>query len=632
MIAALLTFALGISPELYAAILAALAGIASGFIISRTLKQISTAWQMINAWLAAPEKQLIAEITKEQAFAKAAEATEKAHAAALEQIRTYCQTTFTSKEEIMAGYDEFLALERQGVISEDEFVVAAKWSLSESDRLAALPVTPVVPVPSPEETAADELARATYAVRDSVKEGTGAIGQELGKTSSGIDNLSKLLPLGMSVAMTGAITALLAGVKNWGHDTAKSTQTCWAGTAANILSTLVTPVLTLGELALPEKWSPLKIAMDAVVDDTFRDIFNAPELQGEITPEAAEGVARMLFKKATQLGVEAQFISATVEAFQPLKSIGFGYLAAFLGDMAGFAKIGGAMMGTIETQALARPFGYFSNNKTRTLLPTIREAMSLYGDRKLERPDFDQLLAYNGLARGYEDSYADMSYRPVSYFMLRALADSGDYDEEYVHEALEHATYNNKTIGKMKDMLKSMSQGEFKTLFTGYAMTRFRDGQDNETQLSTNLVLSGVRDFLIQRYIDAAKLQKDHDAWLETQKAAQEKPKELVPVMLSTAISRYKEGWDNESKFTYNLTFLGVDPRLLDRYVYAADLEADYDDKLDYLAVLKDAVAKGAIEPPAMQQLLVEKGMREAKAELYAERAALGLLKAPAKT
>jgi hypothetical protein len=99
----------------------------------------------------------------------------------------------------------------------------------------------------------------------------------------------------------------------------------------------------------------------------------------------------------------------------------------------------------------------------------------------------------------------------------------------------------------------------------------------------------------------------------------------------SDAVTRYVDGWDTEAQLRDNLTQLGVFPQLLDKYVFGANLREDYDDKQLYLTAVKDAVNKGVMDPPDMSAALVAKGMRQDKADLYAEIASLGLLKAKPK-
>jgi hypothetical protein len=330
--------------------------------------------------------------------------------------------------------------------------------------------------------------------------------------------------------------------------------------------------------------------------------------------------------KALEAGMTAHLISAVAESSTPLKNMGLNYIAAFIGDMAGFAKIGGAMMSALESQALVLPFRYHINEQVRSLLPNIPQAQGLLADRQISDAQFAKLMAYNGMAPDYVEGFRDGAYRPAAPRMLQQIADAGLYDETYFRQELEHGEYDDATVEQVLRMLYARAQGDLKTLYVGTALKRYKEGLDTPQQLEINLVTLGVSQQLLPKYVYAANLERDYDVWTEAQKAAKEKPKELQPVMLSTAIQRYKEGLDTEPEFTFNLTYLGIDPRLLPRYIYAADLERDYDDMMDYIATLKTAVTKGAIDPPDMEQLLIKQGMSDSKAKLYSERAAIGLL------
>ena len=161
-------------------------------------------------------------------------------------------------------------------------------------------------------------------------------------------------------------------------------------------------------------------------------------------------------------------------------------------------------------------------------------------------------MAYNGMATEYDEGFIDSAYTPASGRMLGQIADMGLFDLNYFTMELQHGGYDDPTVSAMLQMLHARANGDLRTLYA------------------------------------------------------------------ATAITRYKEGYDDEAKLQDNLVTLGVNPVLLPKYLYGAQLAADYDDKADYLDALKQAVRSGAIDPPDMEQLLIKEGMRPAKAKLKA--------------
>lgn len=107
---------------------------------------------------------------------------------------------------------------------------------------------------------------------------------------------------------------------------------------------------------------------------------------------------------------------------------------------------------------------------------------------------------------------------------------------------------------------------------------------------------------------------------------------ELPAVRLAVPLRRFREGLIDTATLYNELAALRCPQELLNLYVYSAQLEAELDEFTDYLAALKTAVAKGAIDPPDMTKLLIQRGLSEERAELLARHEALRLLPTPRRT
>jgi hypothetical protein len=361
---------------------------------------------------------------------------------------------------------------------------------------------------------------------------------------------------------TTLVTALASFAPGIGHGLSQGRNTCFGSTGEAILGSILKAGAPLALAISLDKFGPFRSALDNLAEKAWKEILGDPALKSPVTPDRAPEVSRALFMKALEAGMTAHLISAVAESSTPLKNMGLNYVAAFIGDMAGFAKIGGAMMSALESQALVLPFRYHINEQVRSLLPNIPQAQQLLAQRQITPRQFETLMAYNGMAPEYVNGFRELAFRPAAPRMLQQIGDAGIYDADYFRQELHAGEYDDATVEQMLRMLFARAQGDLKTLYVG------------------------------------------------------------------TAIKRYKEGLDTPQQLETNLVTLGVSQSLLPKYVYGADLERDYDDMMDYVATLKAAVTKGAIDPPDMEQLLIKQGMSDSKAKLYSERAAIGLLPA----
>lgn len=471
---------------------------------------------------------------------------------------------------------------------------------------------------------------------------------------------------------TGVAAAMVAAAADLGQGLCQGRNRCFQSTGTAMLSNILQAAAPLALTLSLDKFGPFRSVLDGLFTKAWDEVLGDPALQAPVKPDQAPEVSRALFMKALEAGMTAHLVSTVAESFAPLKNLGLGYLAAFLTDMSGFAKIGGAMMAAIDSQALAIPFKYYINQHVRSILPDARMASMLFAGGQISADDYHNLLAYNGIAPEYVKGYEYEAYRAPSPFYLAWVADAGIYDASIYTNELKRGNYSDEFTQVMLKMLNARANGELKTLYISVIETRFKEGWDDEAQFTTNLTALGVQPPILPKYVYGARLAADYDNKLdylttlkdavakgimtpEDMKAAlvskgmdDDKAKNYAaiagiglikvkqvsseptyrPVDVSSATTRFKEGWDTEAQFTSNLIALGVNPALLSEYVYAANLSADYDNKLDYLTALKDAVAKGVMGPDYMEQMLVNRGMNADKAHSYAQIAALGLLKA----
>jgi hypothetical protein len=90
----------------------------------------------------------------------------------------------------------------------------------------------------------------------------------------------------------------------------------------------------------------------------------------------------------------------------------------------------------------------------------------------------------------------------------------------------------------------------------------------------------------------------------------------LAAVSSSTAMTRYQEGFDDETALRKNLSALGVADSMLDRFAFAAQLKYLYDYQSDLKVYFIDLYHRREIEEPELRTSLVEAGLSPERLDL----------------
>lgn len=400
--------------------------------------------------------------------------------------------------------------------------------------------------------------------------------------------LAGTLGLVLPMAGTAAISALLAGALTLGegmHSGSLRSQLTAGQRMAGLLTDVAAPLATMAVAEIPAIRDKIT---SPITKWMFDELLTMPERSRPIRPEDSPDLARSLLERTIGLGIAAHAASVAAELSTPLKNMGLGYLSAFMADMAGFGRIAGATMGVLETRALAVPMGYYVNSKVRTSIPGVGDLGKMAGEYELVPEERRRTLAATD--QGLDE--IDLQNRNA-YFQWAKYHGFTDMWLSLMYDSSHHPAGER--------LLRSMAdQGIWDEPY--YRAALMHTGYDVPTVRKSMEMLN----------------RRAHG--------------ELRVIGVSTVVQRYKVGLDDEAEFADNLREIGVSDIMLPKYQHMAQLEADYDDYADYLASLKDLVAKGAIEPDAMEQLLIERGVRPDKAKLKAQREAIKLLPKVKKT
>ena len=202
-------------------------------------------------------------------------------------------------------------------------------------------------------------------------------------------------------------TALAAGLAaNAGpnaHSAQQARYGCQGGFIGSLLglATSIGPQVAAGVILATD--NPIRQALDRLIGQLIAAELDPTRFTVPTTYDQAVANASTRLTQAVGFGLQAQAISFTAEAMTPLKQMGFGQIAAFIGDLAGFKRVADGLMGTVESAAIFRPLMYEANRRFRPNIPDDRQLTLMFQKRSLTRQELSGYQERLGLPDLYID-------------------------------------------------------------------------------------------------------------------------------------------------------------------------------------------------------------------------------------
>src|SRR3990167_9034761 len=286
---------------------------------------------------------------------------------------------------------------------------------------------------------------------------------------------------------------------------------------------------TLLEWVFAQMFSRLNASIEAAV--------TAVTGAGAINIASSETIARGMISTGGAVFVGLSAMTLARELLHPLKQLGLGNLAAVIFDLTDYKALTGAFLGVLSAVYIKQPLTYLYNSMARATLPNLASLTAMAGEYSLapagdlqaeiQNPSLlPAVYASNkaaflagGKYHGYTDAWLSRMYEladtPERYFPLRAIADSGDYDEPYFVTALVNSGYNPGTVLKLLGMLKRMALADVKGQYGGAAIKAYVNGLASEAQLRDSLDDQGysaaVIDKLVRQAVEAKRVDNSLD-------------------------------------------------------------------------------------------------------------------------
>jgi hypothetical protein len=328
-----------------------------------------------------------------------------------------------------------------------------------------------------------------------------------------------------------------------------------------------------GILAL-EKTGKLEDLVEKYVTPAFVNVLDHFESLGPMAPQPGGDIAIPLTKVLTTTiaGLSAFVLAGGVMGL--FKQMGLGVVSAMLYDITNFRMLTGAFMTSLAAVYIAEPVKYYYQSLARPYLPQLGQALSMAGEYALvpqakigpgsvtvgdlewvnaeNRKEFLNITKYLGYSDEWGNKLYELADSPAKYFSLRAMADSGFWDEGYYVSELLNSGYNIATVKNMVDMFRRFSLGEVKGVMLPLALTRFREGFSDVEDLKTELGALGLPEPKIGLWVFAAQLSYQTD---------------YASDMLTAYRTQFRKDMIVEADFRQLLKGLGINPVRIEGYV-----------------------------------------------------------------
>lgn len=271
------------------------------------------------------------------------------------------------------------------------------------------------------------------------------------------------------------------------------------------------PVLTSSAILGLEATGKLETIIGNIATPAIERVFDWAEGMGPVSPQAGKQVGVGLTKLATFTVAGLAGMTLAGEALSPLKHIGLGHISAVIYDLINYKTLTAAFMGVLAACYIKTPLTYYYNKAARPNLPNERSMMSLFGEYFVTEAQFEENMAYHGFSDEWINIMKPMAYRALTPRMLNYLAATGITDDALIDRELKHSAFDPRTIPYVKTWLQRVASGDLKVMFASTAMTRFREGMDDEAALSDNLTTLGVAPELLPKYVFGAQLSYLYD-------------------------------------------------------------------------------------------------------------------------
>lgn len=227
---------------------------------------------------------------------------------------------------------------------------------------------------------------------------------------------------------------------------------------------------------------PMKAVMRTGSDLFFQELENQLAGLGQSDPDTVLPMASQLLTTAAGLGMSAHLIATVAEKIHGTKNLGFGQLAAFLVDLAGFEGIARNSFGVQFEAALRSPALRRANNRFRPELPDSGRFDQLFLERLVSEGDAARFYAERGWTDGMINAHLTAVFKEPSPRELAMVFEDGEIDDTWGFRMLQQAGFEDDDAGRLlKGVItrakKSVRQGVIGEVLSNYTQGIYDDAE-----------------------------------------------------------------------------------------------------------------------------------------------------------
>lgn len=384
----------------------------------------------------------------------------------------------------------------------------------------------------------------------------------------------------VGVAMAAAIAATAGSSAHAGQQARYGCMGGFSGSLVGIISALL-PTGIAATVLLTD--NPIRQKIQEQLDTIIGNMCDPAAFTSPAREADAVSNATRRLTQAVGYGMEAQMIAYIAESSTPLKQMGFGQLAGFVGDLAGFKRIAAGLMGTLEDAAIYQPLRWKANREFRPTLPNSQQLALMYQKRSLTRAELEDFNERSGLPDLYNERLPGFIFNdPNPGMLIRAFQlapPSGD-------------------LRASADDLKIMEIAGI-------------DPADPDWYYKLKFAKSGLDDTDVEAFVPIVKM-----GLLRREQT-----------LRYDAITRlYRDGYKSRAWAEEELALANAPADRTEYRLAAIDLQRDYKLASDARAIAITAMGRGVITRATARELLESLGMDAQRIEVEVLKGTLGLL------
>lgn len=252
----------------------------------------------------------------------------------------------------------------------------------------------------------------------------------------------------------------------------------------------------------------------AIVAGTLRDI----EKLDAGRPENVAGNSAKLLVDLMNRGLNASLLTKLPELFHPLKHLGFGQMAAFSADLAGFGPVAGAIHSPAVNAAVGTPQKYAMNARFTPNIPSEGDLEELLRKKLITGEDFLTLMSYHGYSARWSSLKLANVHKDLTLGDISRVIEDTDMGSDWILRMVQQRGLNDEDSALVADSLtQKITRSERGRVITA-ALESYQQGIGSREDLLFELESLGLRSEKVNLLVRAADLRAALDYAGDAQK------------------------------------------------------------------------------------------------------------------